>query len=158
MGRRRSQGGGFGVVSDDTEIAKLPSAEERNFGRHVRTLRRARGMTQDRLAERSGLSPDTIRRLEHGAFSPSLETLTKLCSGLLLALSTLFESFELGERDQMRELVDLLATRTPGEIKLATNLLRVLFDELDGIEANPDDADDGELAATVVSDGRDDEL
>ncbi|HLT35877.1 MAG TPA: helix-turn-helix transcriptional regulator, partial [Enhygromyxa sp.] len=47
----------------------------RPFGRHVRSLRRARGMTQEVLAQRSGLSADTIRRLEHGSFSPSLETL-----------------------------------------------------------------------------------
>jgi transcriptional regulator with XRE-family HTH domain len=151
MGSRRSPGDG--VVSVDAEIAKQPTAEGRKFGRHVRTLRRARGMTQDWLAERSGLSPDTIRRLEHGAFSPSLETLTKLCTGLLLALSTLFESFELGERNQMRELFDLLSTRTPREIKLATNLLRALFDELDEIEVTTDDADGEEPAKRGVPDG-----
>ncbi|HLT36771.1 MAG TPA: helix-turn-helix transcriptional regulator, partial [Enhygromyxa sp.] len=61
----------------------------RHFGRHVRSLRRARGMTQEVLAQRSGLSADTIRRLEHGSFSPSLETLRKLCHGLDLMLSTL---------------------------------------------------------------------
>lgn len=111
----------------------------RNFGRHVRSLRRARGMTQEVLAERSGLSADTIRRLEHGSFSPSLETLRKLCVGLNLMLSTLFESFELGARNESRELIDLLATRTPRELILATRVLRALFDELDGIAAEKDE-------------------
>jgi transcriptional regulator with XRE-family HTH domain len=92
-------------------------------------------MTQEVLAERSGLSPDTIRRLEHGSFSPSLETLRKLCSGLDLMLSTLFESYELGARNESRELVDLLATRSPRELVLATRVLRTLFDEIDGITA-----------------------
>lgn len=77
------------------------------------------------------MSPDTVRRLEHGAFSPSLATLTKLCEGLSLAMSTLFASFELTESDSSRELADLLATRSPREIKLACRVLRVLFDELD---------------------------
>ena len=120
-----------------------------HFGRHVRSLRRARGMTQEVLAERSGLSADTIRRLEHGSFSPSLETLRKLCVGLDLMLSTLFESFELGARNESRELADLLATRTPRELIMATRVLRSLFDELDGIaaeaaaaEAAEDDDDD----------------
>jgi len=90
-------------------------------------------MTQEVLAERASLSPDTIRRLEHGSFSPSLDTLRKLCSGLDLMLSTLFESYELGTRNESRELVDLLATRTPRELILATRVLRALFDELDGI-------------------------
>ncbi|MFO7566251.1 MAG: hypothetical protein R6X02_26650 [Enhygromyxa sp.] len=50
-------------------------------------------------------------------------------------MSTLFESFELGARNESRELVDLLATRTPRELALATTVLRTLFDELDAIAA-----------------------
>lgn len=113
----------------------------RNFGRHVRSLRRARGMTQEVLAERSGLSADTIRRLEHGSFSPSLDTLRKLCVGLDLMLSTLFESFELGARNETRELIDLIATRSARELILATKVLRALFEELDKVNEE-DDSDD----------------
>lgn len=108
-----------------------------SFGLHVRSLRRARGMTQDVLAERCGLAVDTIRRLEHGAFSPSLDTLRKLCGGLELALSTLFESYELGERNEVRELIDKLAGRSPAELRLAARVLRALFDELDGVPLGP---------------------
>ena len=78
------------------------------FGRHVRSCRKARGYTQETLAETSGLSADTIRRLEHGSFSPSLVTLHKLCAGLDISLSTLFEAYELGERRVHREVLDLL--------------------------------------------------
>jgi transcriptional regulator with XRE-family HTH domain len=117
------------------------------FGRHVRSLRRARGQTQEVLAERSGLSADTIRRLEHGAFSPSLETLRKLCVGLDLMLSTLFESFELGARDESRELTDLLAGRSPREIVLATQVLRALFDELDAMQR--DDCEEADDASEI---------
>ncbi len=105
----------------------------RDFGFHVQGLRRARGLTQDALAVRSALSADTIRRLEQGNFSPSLETIRKLCNGLDLALSTLFESFELGARNEARELVDLLTTRTADEVTLATRVLRTLFQELDAL-------------------------
>jgi transcriptional regulator with XRE-family HTH domain len=107
------------------------SDDGKRFGRHIRSLRRARGQTQEQLAACSSLSADTIRRLEHGAFSPSLETLRKLCVGFDLLMSTLFESFELGERNETRELMDLLACRTPRELVLATRMLRALFDELD---------------------------
>jgi hypothetical protein len=50
-------------------------------------------------------------------------------------LSTLFESYELGQRNEARELIDLLATRGPRELVLATRVLRALFHELDGINA-----------------------
>ena len=114
------------------------------FGRQIRGLRRPRGITQEVLAQRSGLSADTIRRLEHGSFSPSLKTLQALCTGLNMRLSTLFESVELGARDERRELLDLLATRTPRELDLATKVLRALFDELDSMAAErptPDEDD-----------------
>jgi transcriptional regulator with XRE-family HTH domain len=111
----------------------LTNPAGRPFGKHVRSLRRARGMTQDVLAERCGLSADTVRRLEAGTFSPSLDTLKKLCNGLDLRVSTLFESFELGQRDEAREIVDLLAGRCARDLALATRVLRAMFDELDGI-------------------------
>jgi transcriptional regulator with XRE-family HTH domain len=138
------------------------------FGRHVRSLRRARGMTQEVLAEHSGLSPDTIRRLEHGSFSPSLETLNKLCTGLNLQLSTLFESYELGERNVLRELLDLVESRGARYVALATRMLQALFPELDGlvaearregVEAERADAEQRErlerLAGTEERDRRD---
>lgn len=120
------------------------SSDGKRFGGHVRSLRRARGQTQEVLAERSGLSADTIRRLEHGSFSPSLETLRKLCVGLDLMMSTLFESFELGTRNESRELADLLAGRSPRELVLVTRVLRTLFTELDAIacEMAPSSVDD----------------
>ena len=106
-------------------------ARGRSFGKHVRSLRKARGLTQEVIAERSGLSADTIRRLEHGSFSPSLDTLSKLCAGLDLRLSTLFESFELGETDECRELIDLVVTRRPGDVRFVASVTRVLLDKLD---------------------------
>ena len=101
-------------------------AISKSFGRHVRGLRRARGMTQEVLAEDSGLSADTIRRLEHGAFSPSLNTLRKLCTGLRIQLSTLFESFELCERNRPRELAEVLDFMTTEEEQALLSFFRLI--------------------------------
>lgn len=102
------------------------SESDLRFARHVRSCRRARGLTQETLAERCTLSPDTIRRLEKGTFSPSLDTLRKLCRGLHLELSTLFDSFELGEREASRELGDALAGITPEVQEALFQLVDVL--------------------------------
>lgn len=107
----------------------MPAANEhaKQFGRHVRSLRRVRGVTQEALAERAGLSTDTIRRIEYGNFSPSLDTLTKVCRGLSIQPSTLFESFELGgEGMETKTLLDLIHSLTPPTRELAIDLLRVL--------------------------------
>jgi transcriptional regulator with XRE-family HTH domain len=100
------------------------------FGRHCRSLRRARGLTQVAFGELSGLSPDTIRRLEAGAFGPSLETICKLCEGFDLSPAGIFAAFELGE-DPGRRIEALIATRPPAQIEIACSMLRALFAALD---------------------------
>ena len=105
---------------------------KRGYGKHVRALRRGRNLTQEQLSERSGLSADTIRRLEHESFSPSLDTLKKLCHGLDLRLSTFFHTLELGAAAQhAQELRDLFAAQ-PAELQaLGLSVLRELFALLD---------------------------
>lgn len=106
------------------------------FGLHVRALRRARGFTQDRLSDLSGLSPDTIRRLERGHFSPTVKTLRKLCEGLGLRLSTLIETAELCDLELVDELTEVALTVPRSMRPLAVRLLRALVDDGARREAN----------------------
>ncbi len=100
---------------------------QHEFGGHIRALRRARGLTQAGLAERSQVSTDAIRRLETGDSSPSLETLYRLARGLGLQLCTLFENFDSRDPDRVAELCDFLETRTPREVRWAYRVLVALF-------------------------------
>jgi len=52
------------------------------FGREVRRRRLALGLTLERLAERSSLTPNYIGTVEHGQRDPSLSTILALASGL----------------------------------------------------------------------------
>src|SRR5262245_45328588 len=100
----------------------------RKFGGHLRDLRKARVLTQEALAERSALSVDAVRRIERGAFSPSLGTLRKLAVGLDVNLHTLFEGFTVQRRDTVAEICDYLQRRRPEEIKLIWRVIRAIFD------------------------------
>ena len=104
----------------------------------------ARGWTQESLAEKSGLSVDTVRRLEKGAFSPGLDTLRKLCGGLDLQLSTLFESYDLNASARMREIVDLVGSRSDRDLEFGLDLLRAAYARLDAREEEEDDDSDGD--------------
>lgn len=107
------------------------------FGRYVRRLREVRNLTQDRLAELSDLTGDTIRRLEHHQFSPSLRTLYKVCNGLNITLSALFVSFELPEDSPVfRDLVMLLRGRDDKTIALVLRLVQELLDHIDQTPAD----------------------
>lgn len=106
------------------------SSFKHQFGTHIRSLRKARGLTQDELSGRSDLSSDTVRRIEAGQFCSSIDTVRKLAFGLNVSLATLFESFELGD-SQRRELVDLLASSDDRQLRIVLRTVRVLLDELE---------------------------
>jgi transcriptional regulator with XRE-family HTH domain len=67
-----------------------PILTDEALGQRVHLLRKNRKLTQEQLARRAGLSPDTIRRMEHGEFSPSFDTMIKTALGLDIPLIALF--------------------------------------------------------------------
>jgi len=101
----------------------------KRFGVHVRALRHARQLTQEELAERSELSVDAVRRIERGAFSPSLETVNKLATGLDVSLRTLFNDFDRDRHDHVAELCDYLGKRNRTELRMVWRVIRAMFEE-----------------------------
>jgi transcriptional regulator with XRE-family HTH domain len=104
------------------------------FGVHVKRLREVRRLSQEELAARSGLATDTVRRLEHQEFSPSLRTLRKVCEGLGISVAVMFSSFELSEDEASAALPRihaLLLGRPQAELVLVEHVLSELFAGLD---------------------------
>lgn len=64
------------------------------LGARLRALRRARGLTQERLAERAGLSYKFVGEIERGQGNPTLETLVALAEALDVDVADLFEPAE----------------------------------------------------------------
>jgi len=64
----------------------------RAFGRRVRELRQARGLSQEGLAERSGLHRTYISSLERGQRNVGLDNVRALADALDVPPSTLFEA------------------------------------------------------------------
>jgi transcriptional regulator with XRE-family HTH domain len=88
-------------------------------------------MTQEELAERSGLASDTIRRLEHQDFSPSLRTLRQVCKGLEVSVAAMFTSFELdGIPEGVARISGLLIGCSSAELKLLERLVAILLEDL----------------------------
>lgn len=61
------------------------------IGQKLKTIRKARGFTQEKLAKEIGLSTITIKGYESNKFSPSLETLTKIAEKLEVPTRYFFE-------------------------------------------------------------------
>lgn len=119
------------MLSEDA-VSGPVSLEGFAFGRHVRRVREARGMTVAELGDAARLSVETIEEIEAGS-SPSYSALCRLAAGLDMALSTLFETFEQQDATELRELVALLRGRGPEIIGAVITLARALVGAVDKI-------------------------
>ena len=62
------------------------------FGKRVRSLRRARGLTQEQLAEAADLNPRTVQKIEAGQINILLTTLARIQSALNCTAGELFDA------------------------------------------------------------------
>ena len=63
---------------------------KKEFGITVRALRVARGLSQEDLADRSGLHPTYISGIERGKRNVSLENIRRIAVGLRVSIADLF--------------------------------------------------------------------
>jgi transcriptional regulator with XRE-family HTH domain len=66
------------------------------FGRAVRARRTAAGISQEKLAERSGLHPTYISMVERGVRNPTLDASARLARALKVSLPALIEEAQRG--------------------------------------------------------------
>ena len=64
------------------------------LGKNVSQLRNKKELTQEQLAERSGLDPSYISGIERGVRNPSTVSLTRLAKGFGVAVSHLVSGLE----------------------------------------------------------------
>lgn len=69
-----------------------------DIGDAVRAIRKERGMTQKKLAERSGLSANALCSIEKNVSFPSKETVKRICEALDIPVSYLL-FFSISDED-----------------------------------------------------------
>lgn len=61
------------------------------IGHNIKTLRLKRGLTQEQLAEKAGLSLDFIGKIEVNINEPGLKSLIKIANALDVHIKELFD-------------------------------------------------------------------
>jgi putative transcriptional regulator len=64
------------------------------LSKKLKTARIAMDLSQDALAQEAGLERKTINRIENGHFSPSVDSLFRLCMALEVSPSELFKGIK----------------------------------------------------------------
>jgi transcriptional regulator with XRE-family HTH domain len=76
---------------------------DREVGRHLRSARQQRGLTQHELAQRSGLRLDTLRSIEQGRTpNPGVYTVLDLAEALEMTVDELLTASDRGARSEAR--------------------------------------------------------
>jgi transcriptional regulator with XRE-family HTH domain len=73
-----------------------------SFAANLRRIRRVRGLTQERLAELTDLTPRYVQRLEHAGADPSLTVFVSLSKALKIRPAILLQAATLPKRTQGR--------------------------------------------------------
>jgi len=70
------------------------------FGSAVRARRTADGISQEKLAERSGLHPTYISMVERGVRNPTLDAANRIARALKVSLPSLIEDAQRSARSR----------------------------------------------------------
>ncbi len=72
-------------------IAKMNTKILENLGRNLRKYRKECNLTQEQLAEKVGIRPTYVGKLESGKNNPSVKMLFKISRALKIKLSNVFD-------------------------------------------------------------------
>jgi transcriptional regulator with XRE-family HTH domain len=102
---------------------------KRVVGRNIRMARKAQGLSQLALAERSELSADFIGKVERGTTSPSIESLKAIATAMNLSLGDLFagELQANSSQEALIELIGLCRGRAREDIELLVGIAQLIF-------------------------------
>lgn len=98
------------------------------LGAHIRHHRRLMDMSQETLAQRVGLSPEVIGKIERGTTASSFATVEKIAGALILPPLALFgvndDVVPMGERGKLvGRITAILATMEEDDLRRAAAML-----------------------------------
>lgn len=99
------------------------------IGKTIRKIRKERRITQEELAEYSGIHEKHIGRIEAGKHSVSIDSLQKLAEGLNTSVAEILRiTFEVSKRKSKEEIIiseicSFLRTQSLTKLKVIKNII-----------------------------------
>ena len=96
-----------------------------SIGKRIKELRKGKGLTQESLAEMSGIEPSNISHIERGATKPSLPTLVAIANSLGATLDELvYSSLRKSEHIYNEMLGELTEDMTAEELSAIVEIVK----------------------------------
>ena len=99
------------------------------LGRRIRSLRKAKKWTLEKLGEKAATNHKHIGEIERGQQNPSYAVLVKIATALDVELPELFrfESEELNRKEVEKEIVRIVKSIPEEDLSQLLSVLRVLY-------------------------------
>jgi transcriptional regulator with XRE-family HTH domain len=109
-------------------MEKTSIQTKRLVGFRIKQLRRVRNLSQEDLAEQTGMSSKFISSIERGNENPTLDTFIKLSLALNVEIHELFDYSVEGSRAETRKfLMDLLTSGSKERFDMAAKVIRAFY-------------------------------
>lgn len=102
------------------------------LGDQIRRVRKEKGLTQEKLSELAGITPNYLGEIERGIKTPGTDVLAKLSEALQVSMDYLLRNeVESGKHYIYDELTRKLENLTPKQRKTAVDILEAYIKNLD---------------------------
>ena len=96
-----------------------------SIGNRIKEIRTAKGWTQAKLAEKSGVEPSNISHIERAATKLSLPTMVNIANAMGVTLDELaFGSLVKSNHVSVKMIDDILADCSPEELKSLAEVIK----------------------------------
>lgn len=108
----------------------MPETKFKYLGHRIRDARKRCRLTQQKLADQTGLAIKTVQDIEKGRKNPTYETLSRLVERLGISADTLFPSETPLENEELQNLIRKFQSCSPENQKILLNTLDFLAEQL----------------------------
>ena len=106
------------------EVASVSNLNSKEFGKNIRTRRKALGMTQAKRAELLDVSPNQISSIETGKSEASIKIIILLCDILKVTPDNLFLG-NMHSNDISTDLVDIIKCCSEEDQKILYKIAKI---------------------------------
>ncbi|MBT2766019.1 helix-turn-helix transcriptional regulator [Paenibacillus sp. ISL-20] len=107
-------------------------------GERIRSIRKARNLTQADLGEQVDLPQPYVGGIERGERNISLDTLQKLLEALHITPAELFREYDNLHKEETTEIIDrinqLLTSRSLDEVKIVETFIKDILSTIDRLK------------------------
>ena len=116
---------GYTIISDVNYGVNTMGIDYISIGNRIKEIRMAKGWTQAKLAEKSGVEPSNISHIERAATKLSLPTMVNIANALGVTLDEIaYGSLVKSSRVYVKMIDDILSDCSQEELKSLAEVLK----------------------------------